>query len=44
MSFAMGNCIAIEDTNGNGKWDYWFVKDNIDRMGQLYLAVEEEQR
>ena len=39
-----GQCIYPCDFDGNGKWDYWFVKDNIDRMGQLYLAVEEEQR
>ena len=39
-----GQCIYPCDFDSNGKWDYWFVKDNIDRMGQLYLAVEEEQR
>ena len=37
-----GQCIYPCDFDGNGKTDYWFVKDNIDRQGQLYLAVGEE--
>ena len=37
-----GQCIYPCDFDGNGKADYWFVKDNIDRPGQLYLAVGEE--
>ena len=37
-----GQCIYPCDFDGNGKTDYWLVKDNIDRMGQLYLANGEE--
>lgn len=33
-----GQCIYPCDFDGNGKVDYWFVKDNIDRSGQLRLA------
>ncbi|WP_458407125.1 FG-GAP repeat domain-containing protein [Anaerotignum sp.] len=33
-----GQCIYPCDFDGNGKTDYWLVKDNIDRLGQLYLA------
>ncbi|MGN0135405.1 FG-GAP repeat domain-containing protein [Anaerotignum sp.] len=36
-----GQCIYPCDFDGNGKADYWFVQDNIDRRGQLYLAWEE---
>lgn len=36
-----GQCIYPCDFDGNGKADYWFVQDNIDRRGQLYLASEE---
>ena len=39
-----GQCIYPCDFDGNGKWDYWFVKDNIDRLGQLYFAAGEEER
>lgn len=35
-----GECIYPCDFDGNGKADYWFVFDNIDRKGQLYLAEE----
>ncbi len=35
-----GQCIYPCDFDGNGKEDYWFVLDNIDRKGQLYLAEE----
>ena len=35
-----GQCIYPCDFNGDGKEDYWFVMDNIDRKGQLYLAEE----
>ena len=34
-----GQCIYPCDFDGNGRMDYWFVKDNIDRLGQLYLAA-----
>ena len=37
-----GQCIYPCDFDGNGKTDYWLVKDNIDRLGQLYLANAEE--
>ena len=37
-----GQCIYPCDFDGNGKTDYWLVKDNIDRLGQLYLASGEE--
>ena len=37
-----GQCIYPCDFDGNGKTDYWLVQDNIDRLGQLYLAVGEE--
>ncbi|MBR5270068.1 MAG: VCBS repeat-containing protein [Anaerotignum sp.] len=37
-----GQCIYPCDFDGNGRMDYWFVKDNIDRLGQLYLAAGEE--
>ena len=37
-----GECIYPCDFDGNGKADYWFVQDNIDRLGQLYLADGEE--
>lgn len=37
-----GQCIYPCDFDGNGKTDYWLVKDNIDRAGQLYLASGEE--
>ena len=37
-----GQCIYPCDFDGNGKTDYWMVKDNIDRLGQLYLASGEE--
>lgn len=36
-----GQCIYPCDFDGNGKADYWFVQDNIDRRGQLYLANTE---
>nr|WP_294680787.1 VCBS repeat-containing protein [uncultured Anaerotignum sp.] len=36
-----GQCIYPCDFDGNGKEDYWFVKENEDRNGQLYLAAEE---
>lgn len=39
-----GQCVFPCDFDGNGKMDYWLVKDNIDRQGQLYLAKEEEVR
>ena len=39
-----GQCIYPCDFDGNGKADYWFVRDNIDRQGQLYLANGEETR
>ena len=39
-----GQCIYPCDFDGNGKADYWFVRDNIDRTGQLYLANGEETR
>ena len=39
-----GQCIYPCDFDGNGKADYWLVKDNIDRLGQLYLADGEEVR
>lgn len=35
-----GQCVYPCDFDGNGKEDYWFVQDNIDRRGQLYLAEE----
>lgn len=35
-----GQCIYPCDFDGNGKTDYWFVQDNIDRRGQLYLAEQ----
>ena len=37
-----GQCIYPCDFDGNGKTDYWLVQDNIDRLGQLYLASGEE--
>lgn len=37
-----GECVYPCDFDGNGKADYWLVKDNIDRLGQLYLAAGEE--
>ena len=37
-----GECIYPCDFDGNGKADYWFVQDNVDRLGQLYLADGEE--
>lgn len=37
---AYGQCIFPCDFDGNGRTDYWFVQDNIDRRGQLYLAEE----
>ena len=37
-----GECIYPCDFDGSGKADYWLVKDNIDRPGQLYLADGEE--
>ena len=37
-----GECIYPCDFDGSGKADYWFVQDNIDRLGQLYLAGGEE--
>ena len=36
-----GQCIYPCDFDGNGREDYWFVADNEDRRGQLYLAAEE---
>ncbi len=35
-----GQCIFPCDFDGNGSEDYWFVLDNVDRRGQLYLAEE----
>lgn len=35
-----GQCIYPCDFDGNGRTDYWFVFDNIDRKGQLYLAED----
>lgn len=35
-----GQCIYPCDFDGNGKADYWFVFDNVDRGGQLYLAED----
>lgn len=36
-----GQCVYPCDFDGNGTTDYWFVQDNVDRRGQLYLAAEE---
>lgn len=36
-----GQCVYPCDFDGDGRTDYWLVQDNIDRKGQLYLAVEE---
>ena len=33
-----GQCIYPLDFNGDGLEDYWFVEDNINRRGKLYLA------
>lgn len=33
-----GQCIYPLDFNGDGLDDYWFVEDNINRRGRLYLA------
>lgn len=35
-----GECIYPCDFDGNGKADYWMVQDNVDRLGQLYIAEE----
>lgn len=35
---AYGQCIYPLDFNGDGLEDYWFVEDNIERQGRLYLA------
>lgn len=36
-----GQCVYPCDFDGNETTDYWFVQDNVDRRGQLYLAAEE---
>lgn len=33
-----GQCFFPLDFNGDGLDDYWFVEDNINRRGRLYLA------
>lgn len=38
---AYGQCIYPCEFDGKGKTDYWFVQDNEQRQGQLYLAAEE---
>ncbi len=35
---AYGECFYPLDFNGDGLEDYWFVEDNINRRGRLYLA------
>lgn len=38
-----GQCIYPCDFDGNGRTDYWFVQDNENRKGRLYLAAEEQK-
>lgn len=38
-----GECIYPCDFDGKGGVDYWLVKDNINRTGQLYLAAEKTE-
>ena len=35
---AYGEYFYPLDFNGDGMEDYWFVEDNINRRGRLYLA------
>lgn len=35
---AYGECLYPLDFDGDGRSDYWFVEDNINRRGRLYLA------
>ena len=37
-----GQCIYPCDFDDNGKTDYWMVQDNIERKGQLFLALGEK--
>ncbi len=39
-----GQCIYPCDFDSDGREDYWFVTDNIDRRGRLYLATAEEEQ
>ena len=39
---AYGECIYPCNFDGKGGADYWLVQDNVDRLGQLYLAGGEE--
>ena len=38
-----GECIYPCDFDGKGGMDYWLVKDNVNRNGQLYLAAEKTE-